>query len=214
MRQSRTAVAVGGGPPGAGPICAVFCSARQGTTRRLRPPIVASGFTSGRRRERLLTPADGTLRDVSVLFATHPRYFDHNAGHGHPERPARLEAVLMGAKEGGVADALVVCEPRAATRVEMERVHPAPYLDALERFCVGGGGAIDEDTRVSADSWDAASLAAGAGLAAIEALDEGGVDAAFCAVRPPGHHALASRADGLLPAQQRRHHRGRPGRAG
>jgi len=134
---------------------------------------------------------------VSVLFATHPRYLDHNAGHGHPERPSRLEAVLMGAKEGGVADALVVSEPRAATRAEMERVHPAAYLDALERFCAGGGGAIDEDTRACRDSWDAASLAAGAGVAAIEALDGGSVDAAFCAVRPPGHHALASRAMGF-----------------
>jgi acetoin utilization deacetylase AcuC-like enzyme len=77
----------------------------------------------------------------------------------------------------------------------MERVHPAVYLDALERFCVGGGGRIDEDTRASAESWDAASLAAGAGVAAIEVLDQGTVEAAFCAVRPPGHHAETDAAD-------------------
>lgn len=103
----------------------------------------------------------------------------------------------MGAKEGGVADALIACEPRPATRAEMERVHPATYLDALERFCASGGGKLDEDTKANDASWDAASLAAGAGLAAVEALDEGSVDSAFCAVRPPGHHALATRAMGF-----------------
>jgi acetoin utilization deacetylase AcuC-like enzyme len=134
---------------------------------------------------------------VAVLFATHPRYLDHIAARGHPERPARLEAVLEGARRGDVADALVALEPRPATRAELERVHPAGYLDAMERFCRAGGGRIDADTGASEASWDAAVLAAGAGLAAVEALSDGQGDAGFCAVRPPGHHATSTRAMGF-----------------
>jgi acetoin utilization deacetylase AcuC-like enzyme len=134
---------------------------------------------------------------VAVLFATHERYLDHEAGRGHPERPARLEAVLAGARWNDIADALVPLAPRPATRVELERVHPAAYLDAMERFCRGGGGRIDADTGANSATWDAAVLAAGAGLTAVEALANGDADAAFCAVRPPGHHATTTRAMGF-----------------
>jgi acetoin utilization deacetylase AcuC-like enzyme len=134
---------------------------------------------------------------VTVLFTTHPRYLDHRTGSGHPERPARLEAVLRGATEAGVSDGLVPVEPRPATRAELELVHAPRYLDAIERFCGGGGGALDADTTAGSESWDAAVLAAGAGVDAIERLDAGQADAAFCAVRPPGHHATPARAMGF-----------------
>ena len=88
---------------------------------------------------------------------------DHATGAGHPERPARLDAVLEGATWAGVADDLVSVEPAAATREEMERVHPARYLDALERLCENGGGRIDADTRASEASWDAAGSPQGPG---------------------------------------------------
>jgi acetoin utilization deacetylase AcuC-like enzyme len=103
----------------------------------------------------------------------------------------------MGAHASDVADALVPLEPRPADRAQLERVHPGEYLDALERFCAGGGGSIDADTAAVPASWEAAVLAAGSGLAAIEALDGGQGDAAFCAVRPPGHHATGTRAMGF-----------------
>lgn len=88
-------------------------------------------------------------------------------------------------------------EPRAATRAELERVHTPLYLDELERICAAGGGALDPDTAASAESWEAAVHAAGAGLEAVAALERGDGDAAFCAVRPPGHHALSARAMGF-----------------
>ncbi len=135
--------------------------------------------------------------DVTVLFATHAAYLEHLAGPRHPERPERLGAVIDGVTQAGLADAMVPIEPRAATRVELELVHPQPYLDRIERICEGGGGRLDPDTYASPASWTAATLAAGAGLAAVEALRAGRGSAAFCAVRPPGHHAATAESMGF-----------------
>jgi len=134
---------------------------------------------------------------VTVLLATHPLYLRHDTGPWHPERPERLEAVFRGIDDAGVREALVAFEPRAATRDEVARVHPGRYLQALEEAAVSGRGHIDADTVVSEDSYEAALVAAGAGLDAIARLDAGEADAAFCAVRPPGHHATPSRAMGF-----------------
>jgi acetoin utilization deacetylase AcuC-like enzyme len=134
---------------------------------------------------------------VAVLLYTDPRFHDHDTGPGHPERPARLDAVLAGIAAAGVDDAVVRAVPRPARREELARIHPDAYLDAIEAFCAEGGGHIDADTSASPASWDAAVLAAGAGLAAVEALDRGEADAAFLAVRPPGHHATPRRPMGF-----------------
>ena len=132
-----------------------------------------------------------------MLLSTAAQYLDHVAGRDHPERPARLRAVLDGIEHAGVTDALVRVAPRAATREELELVHPPAFLDALESFCAGGGGRIDPDTGAVAESWEAALLAAGAGPDAIERLDRGEASDAFLAVRPPGHHATPTRAMGF-----------------
>jgi acetoin utilization deacetylase AcuC-like enzyme len=132
-----------------------------------------------------------------VLLATHPRLLDHDTGPGHPERPARLGAVLDGIAAAGLDDALVPVDPRPATRDELEAVHPSAHLDRLEALCGRGGGMIDADTRVSAESWEVALLAAGAGIDAVERLTAGEAEAAFCAVRPPGHHATVDRSMGF-----------------
>ncbi|HEX4866876.1 MAG TPA: histone deacetylase [Acidimicrobiales bacterium] len=134
---------------------------------------------------------------MAVLFLTHERYLDHDAGRGHPERPARLQAVLDGIDEAGLDDALVPVRPRAATRAEVERVHSAGQVDLIARTSEAGGGWIDGDTATNGASYEAALLAAGAGLTAIDALDGGLGEAAFCAVRPPGHHATPTQAMGF-----------------
>src|SRR2546430_8147574 len=133
-----------------------------------------------------------------LLVATDLRFAEHDPGRHHPERPQRVEAVLAGLDVAAAADARRHLEPRAATRADLERVHTPMYLDELERVCAAGGGALDPDTRASARSWEAAIYAAGAGLEAVAAVERGDGDAAFCAVRPPGHHALASRAMGFF----------------
>ncbi|MDQ1519246.1 MAG: hypothetical protein QOI55_319 [Actinomycetota bacterium] len=132
-----------------------------------------------------------------LLVAADPLFAEHDPGRGHPERPSRLAAVIAGLADVGMSDGARPLPVRAATREELERVHPAQYLEFLERFCAEGGGSIDADTGASRESWHAAVHAAGAGLAAIEAIDAGDATTAFLAVRPPGHHAVPSHAMGF-----------------
>lgn len=136
---------------------------------------------------------------MRVAYVTHPAYVDHETGRGHPERPERLQAVEAGAERAGLGEDLVRVAPQPAPRAAIERVHAPAYVAALERFCHAGGGLLDGDTSAVPESWDAAVMAAGAGLTAADTLraHDGALSAAFCAVRPPGHHALRSRAMGF-----------------
>lgn len=138
-----------------------------------------------------------SLRQVRILWGSDPRFADHDAGPGHPERPARLVAVDKGVELAGLGDALVRFTPEPAMRDAIAAVHPGDYLQRIEDLTAAGGGHIDADTAVSAGSWDALLLAAGAGLGAVDRLDAGAADVAFVAVRPPGHHATPTRPMGF-----------------
>ena len=124
---------------------------------------------------------------------------DHDTGRRHPERPERLVAVASGIHDafGDERGGVDVIEAREATVDELSRVHSRSYLRALGEVCAAGGGALDPDTVLSEGSCVTARFAAGAGLAAIDALDRGLGDAAFVAVRPPGHHASRERGMGF-----------------
>ncbi len=125
---------------------------------------------------------------MSVALFTHPSMLEHHVPPGHPKRPARLASVLK-ALEGMDLDRR---EAPLATRAQIELVHDGAYFDALDGvFPASGDGlrALDADTSVSRGSKEAALRAAGAVIAAVDAVQAGEIASAFCAVRPPGHHA-------------------------
>ncbi|RMH06134.1 MAG: histone deacetylase [Nitrospirae bacterium] len=133
-----------------------------------------------------------------VGFVWHPAYLDHEMGPGHPESPDRLHAILSHLDSSGTRARLTAIEPYEAPREWLTRIHDASYLADLERRVPARGYArLDPDTALSPGSFRAAVLAAGGAMAAVDAILAGQVDQAFCAVRPPGHHAEAGRAMGF-----------------
>ncbi len=128
---------------------------------------------------------------------THPRCLDHDPGRGHPERPARLEAILGRLRASGLWSELDVREPPRASEEDLARVHDPRYVRSVRTQCQRGPAALDGDTHVSRDSFEAACLAAGGTLQACRNVLDGTWSNAFCAVRPPGHHAEFDRAMGF-----------------
>lgn len=128
----------------------------------------------------------------------HPAYLEHDMGAGHPESPNRLRAIMERLEEGGTAARLVRIEPRPAEDMWITQVHTPGYVASLNRAAPATGRvSLDPDTSMSPGSLTAAYLAAGGALAAVDAIMDGQVNHVFCAVRPPGHHAEASRAMGF-----------------
>ena len=126
---------------------------------------------------------------------THPACLQHETGSGHPESPARLRAVLQALDDPRFANVDRVEAPRA-TRGQLLRVHDAAYVDGI--FANAGHSLrLDPDTVMSPDSLEAALRAAGAACAAVDDILEGKTQRAFCAVRPPGHHATRDTAMGF-----------------
>ncbi len=131
-------------------------------------------------------------------FACHPAFLDHRTGPHHPETSRRLTAILDRLRVSGLLDRLVPLEFEAAPREAITAVHDPSHVAWLEQQCAAGGlFQPDDDTVGSPGTYTAACLAAGACLAAADAVLRGSIRNAFCAVRPPGHHALRARAMGF-----------------
>ncbi len=139
-----------------------------------------------------------------TLVISHPDCAGHDTGPGHPENARRLQALLASVDETlPEADGLIARrEARHATEQELALAHPRSHIELIReavRRATASGSIVylDPDTAVSPASWDAATAAAGAVLTAIDAVLDGSAANAFCAVRPPGHHATAEGAMGF-----------------
>ena len=131
-------------------------------------------------------------------FVYHPDYLKHDMGAGHPESPERLRAIVARLEQSGVMPRLVRIDPIVAADEWITLVHKPSYVAALKQHAPATGRVmLDADTSMSPGSLPAAYLAAGGALAAADAIMAGRVDNAFCAVRPPGHHAEHDRAMGF-----------------
>ena len=135
---------------------------------------------------------------MSVLLLSHRACLLHEPGEHHPECPERLRAVLQALDHEDFAD-LIRGEAPPATPEQLGRVHPAGYVEAILgiRPAAGESVPLDNDTIMSSGSAEAALRAAGAAVAAVDAVLSGEVRRAFCATRPPGHHAEPGRPMGF-----------------
>jgi acetoin utilization deacetylase AcuC-like enzyme len=130
-------------------------------------------------------------------FLTHPICLRHDPGAGHPERPARLEAVVSALSDERFRDLDRVEAPKAEIAA-IARVHDEAYVaHILDSVPVSGYRALDPDTTLSPESGEAALRSAGAVVAAVDAVMTGEAGNAFVATRPPGHHAERARAMGF-----------------
>lgn len=126
------------------------------------------------------------------------RFLAHDTGQGHPERPDRLRAIVQRLKADGLWDRLTPLDFEAAGRSRLERLHSPKYVWRVFEACAHHLPYIDVvDSAICEDSADIAELAVGGVLRAVGAVMDGEVRNAFCAVRPPGHHAEADRSMGF-----------------
>jgi acetoin utilization deacetylase AcuC-like enzyme len=127
-------------------------------------------------------------------------YDDRFLAHGvdwHPENAARLEAVSRHLRSRGLWQRMASLPFDAASDEQLAWLHTEEYIEEIRAVCAGGGFEIAPDTPVSQTSFEAAALAAGGCIAAVEAILDGASSTALCLVRPPGHHALPDRGHGF-----------------
>lgn len=134
---------------------------------------------------------------MTTALITHPDCLNHVTPDGHPEQVARLQAILA-ALDDNTFDALQRIEAPLAEMAQIIRAHPSDYVDRVSASePTSGWKMLDGDTHMSNGSFHAALRAAGANVKAVDMVMAGLVDNAFCAVRPPGHHAETATSMGF-----------------
>ena len=132
---------------------------------------------------------------MKVAYITDEIYLQHDTGDMHPESPKRLKAIDLAIEP--LKKLLNIITPIKASKSIVELVHPLGYIENIQSISEEGGGSIDADTLCSKNSYDVALKAIGAGIVALDGIKSGSFERAFCAVRPPGHHATPTQAMGF-----------------
>ncbi len=130
----------------------------------------------------------------NIAYITDEIYLKHDTGAMHPESPQRLRAMNQAIQP--LSPKLTMKSSFKVSKSILELVHPLAYIENIENMCEYGGS-IDSDTICSVESYTAACMAVGAGILALEGIKAGEFERAFCAVRPPGHHATPTQAMGF-----------------
>ena len=131
---------------------------------------------------------------MKVAYITDDVYLKHDTGTMHPESPERLRAINRAVQP--LRDSLRLKSPISVSERILELVHPPEHVEMIKNVSAYGGS-IDSDTVCSMDSYDAAIMAVGAGIVALDGIRSDEFERAFCAVRPPGHHATPTQAMGF-----------------
>ncbi|MBK8973229.1 MAG: histone deacetylase family protein [Hahellaceae bacterium] len=122
----------------------------------------------------------------------------HDMGEGHPESPMRLRFIMDHLKQTGMLDDLDLIQPEEAQKLHLLAAHPATYVDQISMLVPAKGRVmVDPDTMLMAHSLRAAYLACGAAVQAVDLVMSGQSPTAFCATRPPGHHAERNKSMGF-----------------
>jgi len=133
---------------------------------------------------------------MRIGYIYDPIYLQHDTGQ-HVENAGRLEAIISHLEQTGLTQRLVSIKPSAASLEELALVHDERHISRIRDVAQRGGGWLDPDTVMSADSYEAAIYAAGGAITATKAVITGDVASAFALVRPPGHHATPRQAMGF-----------------
>ena len=142
--------------------------------------------------------ASGAATAAPCALLLDPVYRQHDPGAGHPERPERYDAVTQALNQAGLTKSLARIESRSATEDEIAACHSRVYIQTVKREIAGGAHQLSTgDTSIGPRTWDVALKAVGGVINAVDTVVSRTVGNAFCAVRPPGHHARPEQGMGF-----------------